>query len=343
VKVLKLRSILAATPLPRINHSTMSRIIYVAPRDKSPSGGLRTQFRHVARLVHHGFDAHLYHVDGGYRPDWFAETVPMLTTQDIMGRNRLNLRPDDHIVLYEAASNSVRFFNQYKGASRHLFCQNHFLMFDALAALQAPSWQALGVSRAFASAHVIARAVKQTLGFGDVPVVPYAIDHALFRPAAKRLQIAYMPRKRREDVGFIRRAFVSACPDLASIPWVEIDGQSEERVASILGESAIFLALGRREGFGLPPVEAMAAGCLVVGFLGNGGREFGTPENGLWCDEDDLFGAALSLAEAIRGVEAGTPASAAMIEAGQRTAAGYTLEAMDQALLSYWRGVIGAR
>ena len=99
----------------------MSRIIYVAPRTKTPVGGIRTQFRHVARLRHHGFEAYLYHVDSGYRPDWFREAVPMLHTEDLRGPTGLKLRPDDHIVLYERATNSIRFFNQYQGATRHLF------------------------------------------------------------------------------------------------------------------------------------------------------------------------------------------------------------------------------
>jgi hypothetical protein len=321
----------------------MGRIIYVAPSDKSPSGGMRTQFRHVARLVRHGFDAHLYHVETGYLPVWFDETVPMLYTPDVLNGNQINLRPDDHIVLYESASNSVRFFNQYKGATRHLFCQNHFLMFEAPVQLKATSWQALGIRKAFASAQVIARAVKSALGFAEVPVVPYAIEHELFQPRTKRMQIAYMPRKRSEDLIFIRRCFAGAFPNLARVPWVEIHNQGEAKVAELLGESAIFLSLSRREGFGLPPVEAMAAGCLVVGFLGEGGREFGTPQNGLWCGDDDLFGAALRVAKAIRGLEAGTPEIAAVIEAGRRTAAGYTVEAMDRALLDYWRRAIGGK
>jgi glycosyltransferase involved in cell wall biosynthesis len=315
----------------------MSRIIYVAPRTKTPVGGIRTLFRHVARLRHHGFEAYLYHVDNGYRPDWFHEPVPMLYTADLRTTAGLKLRPDDHIVLYEAAANSIRFFNQYKGATRHLFCQNHFMMFNAPDELNVATWQELGVISAFASAHVIARAVKACLGFAQVPVTPYALDHARFRPRPKRLQIAYMPRKRPGDAAFIRRCFAGAFPDLARIAWIEIQGQSEDRVAELMGESAVFLSLSWREGFGLPPLEAMACGCLVAGFLGGGGVEFGTAENGLWCDDDDLFGAAMRLGEAVRGIEAQSPALAAMIEAGRRTAAGYTIAAMDAALVDYWR------
>ena len=42
--------------------------------------------------------------------------------------------------------------------------------------------------------------------------------------------------------------------------------------------ATIFLTFSNQEGFGLPPVEAMACGCLVVGYHGHGGKEFLKPE-----------------------------------------------------------------
>ena len=49
---------------------------------------------------------------------------------------------------------------------------------------------------------------------------------------------------------------------------------SEREVAHILKESAIFLSFSHAEGFGLPPVEAISCGCLVIGYHGGGGREY---------------------------------------------------------------------
>jgi glycosyltransferase involved in cell wall biosynthesis len=45
-----------------------------------------------------------------------------------------------------------------------------------------------------------------------------------------------------------------------------------------LRRAALFVALGRDEGFGLPVAEALASACPVIGFHGGGGRElFGAP------------------------------------------------------------------
>ncbi len=44
-------------------------------------------------------------------------------------------------------------------------------------------------------------------------------------------------------------------------------------MADALGASTVFVALGHSESFGLPVAEALAAGCLVVGYDGGGGHE----------------------------------------------------------------------
>uniref|UniRef100_UPI00296F171D glycosyltransferase n=1 Tax=Kutzneria viridogrisea TaxID=47990 RepID=UPI00296F171D len=72
-------------------------------------------------------------------------------------------------------------------------------------------------------------------------------------------------------------------------------GQDPRRV---LGESSVFLALGLYEGFGLPIAEALASGCLVLGYAAGGGQElFEAP--GTWQLPDQrptmLADAALSM------------------------------------------------
>ncbi len=49
---------------------------------------------------------------------------------------------------------------------------------------------------------------------------------------------------------------------------------SREKVAEELKKSNIFLNIGYPEGFPFPPLEAMACGCIVVGYTGGGGNEF---------------------------------------------------------------------
>ena len=101
-----------------------------------------------------------------------------------------------------------------------------------------------------------------------------------------------MPRKRREEVAMIRHLVGLMRPDLAAVPWVEIDAMTHEPIMEILATSAVFLSLQRFEGFGLPAIEAMAAGCLVAGFPGVAISDYAQPDNGWWAPDDDIEAAA---------------------------------------------------
>ena len=118
--------------------------------------------------------------------------------------------------------------------------------------------------------------------------------------------------------------------------WVPIDGLSHAEALAALGRCAIFLSMSHREGFGLPPVEAMSAGTLVVGFHGGGGLDYATPRNGLWRPEGDLAGCADALDEALSLIRAGRAEGRDMVEEGRRTAARYAPEVMREALVAFW-------
>ena len=77
----------------------------------------------------------------------------------------------------------------------------------------------------------------------------------------------------------------------------------------------------------------MAAGCLVVGFAGDGGWEYADHTNGKWIPEDDLE-AADGLAAAVIGLRSATPKPSARIEAGKTIAAGYGPERQRAALVA---------
>lgn len=103
----------------------------------------------------------------------------------------------------------------------------------------------------------------------------------------RKKQIAFMPRKRAEDVKLLRSIFASMFPEHVDVPWVEINNKSRGEVAQILRESYVFISLSKNEGLGLPPLEAMASGCLVCGFHGGGGQEYATDLNGWWVSEGE--------------------------------------------------------
>jgi glycosyltransferase involved in cell wall biosynthesis len=68
-----------------------------------------------------------------------------------------------------------------------------------------------------------------------------------------------------------------------------IDNMNEHEVASVLKDSLMFLSLNYREGFGMPPAEAMSCGCIVVGYHGMGGKEYFKPEFSCLIQDRDII------------------------------------------------------
>lgn len=100
--------------------------------------------------------------------------------------------------------------------------------------------------------------------------VPQGIpDIFRFRGGRKRtFSVAVMPRKGSEYIRFLQRGLTPR----ARLYYIH--GRHEEEVAAILKLTDVFVAISPDEHFGLPPLEAMAAGCAVVGFPGQGGSEY---------------------------------------------------------------------
>jgi len=305
------------------------RIFYVTDNPEKPTGGTIIAREHVRVLVRNGFDAALL-VRRDMRPDYFDAGVPTLA----MGEDFVP-GPDDVLVIPEPW-NDVLSAMADKPGRKVVFCQNHHYVFYGLG--RAGSYADYGVSTVFCCGEVIADYLRTTLGVERVPVVHNGIDTDLFRPQAmKRRQIAVMPRKMPVETNFLRETFRRRHARYARIPWVTIDGAPRREVARVLGETAVFLALGRLEGFGLPPLEAMAAGCLVAGFTGGGGDEYATEENGFWCTAEDWIGCTDALARAFDACEAQDAAAVRRYRAGRATAARYSLARMERELLEFWR------
>jgi len=117
--------------------------------------------------------------------------------------------------------------------------------------------------------------------------LPVASEKLRYK-AEKKLQIAYMPRKRKEEAGLVVAALRTRF-GLKDIPIISIQGVSNDERNRIMSESLIFLSFSEQEGFGLPPAEAMATGCIVIGYTGVGGNEYFSTETGFPIEDNDIL------------------------------------------------------
>ena len=309
------------------------RILYVVHDNPSPSGGVKIIYDHVLHLTKAGYPAFVVHARDGFRPPWFHRDIPVLYTA-----RGFQVTPQDALVIPEDFTAAL-FAAKDITAKKFVFCQNHFHIFAGLP--DGETWRSLNIGGVIATSDQIRSFVQWALGYADVPVIPCAIQPEMFCPEVKRLQIAVMPRKRAFEVKFIRDTFHHVFGEHRDVPWVILDGASEEEVAGTLRHSAVFLSMNRFEGFGLPPLEAMACGCIVVGFHGWGGLDYVSSDNGFWCEEENLTECVKKLGEVCTLFKKNGEGLTRMRYRAMETAAVYRPERQKDTLLDFWRKVMG--
>ncbi|MDR3074283.1 MAG: glycosyltransferase family 1 protein [Deltaproteobacteria bacterium] len=293
-----------------------------------------------------------------------ARGFPLWPWEAVTGGQRdTALRPEDVFIAAEGWPNMLA--PALAAGSRILvYAQNWAYMFSALP--PGVSWHALPVSF-LAVSQPVAHFVEDLAKLPLAGIVRPALEPALFRPAqpdvSRTVRVAWMPRKNRALAEQIRRiaAAMAGRDGDARLEWVEIRGLSREEVARTLGGCHIFLATGFPEGFALPPLEAMASGCLVVGFSGFGGWDYMrqaeggryapplSPRavpwggNGFFASDGDVLEAAALLVRAVELVRENGSRAAAIREEALRTAAAYSPEAQKEAVRALWEGLAAGR
>jgi len=343
--------------------SPLQPVIYApCPDINRPVGGIKQLYRHVDILNRNGIKASILHKAHGFRVTNFANTTEigycrrLIEELDPGERNcekrpvrrfvRELIRPDvvlrkeDILLVPETygpwiagAANGVRkvIFNQ----SAHFTFAGQPLGGELLAipyhspdvlATVVVSDHALGYLRYAFPTHEIHR-------------VHLGIDTALYAyQAEKKRQIAVMPRKLRSHVEQVL-GLLKVRGSLDGFDVVIIENLPGERdVARVLGDSKIFLSFSEQEGFGLPPAEAMACGCVVVGYHGFGGREFFNEEYCYPVPEGDVIAFARTVERAIRD----SSAAPAQFMAKGRAASEfigrtYSMAREEEDIIATWR------
>jgi len=339
------------------------RYLFVCPDRTSASGGIAVIYDMVALLVRSGHDAAIVHnaPTAGY-PD-YHENLPAFFTrrirreewrwlgrrgqlnrigQTLMGLGRkgrlkpVELRRTDVIVAPEfLMAEALAAFGDQPLA---VFVQNPFAFMRAY-------------DRALARGLDPERQVVFWFGMSDIVERYLALMGArntAFFPVSMKPQdfpyqsgksdlITYMPRKRPWEARVIDRA-LRRPGALGRYRLEALDGIARAEVAAKLAESRIFISLMKDESLGFPAAEAMAAGCIVVGFDGQGGAEFFDDSTGVPVAEGDLAG----LVHAVEDVIAEYARDPARLDALRRNASEvvntrYSIDAFETGVQEVWR------
>ncbi len=291
-----------------------------------PSGGIRAIYRHVDILNRAGLSAAVLHHSDDFACRWFEHSTRTV------GAPSVALSAEDALVVPEIYG---PFLRRLPREPRLIaFSQNAYLTFEHMPAGETPPYER------FDAALTVSADSAEYLRFAfpglDVSIVPNAIDPGIFHaaPRVPSERLAMMARKRPGDAEEILRLLDER---LRGWEMVRIEGASETETAAALRSAPIFLALGWREGFGLPAAEAMASGCYVVGFPGFGGRELFDPSFSVPLEDGDVLAAARAVAEAMQLYERRPDkVRAAGARAAQHVGSEYSLERQAEALLGFY-------
>lgn len=301
-------------------------IRYMLHALEKPFGGVQQIRRHVRMLDAAGYDAAVV-IDSDKDAHFYGEPVPRIFNRDFQAN------ADDVCVVPEGYRQHALTLSKTP-AKLVCYCQNHHYLHRMFASGE--NFHTFRIGTVACCSRQAANYVERYFNAERVAVLPCAVDPLPEVADVRDLTVAFMPRKAPQDIGIIHHVFRCRHPAHADVRWIRVDGVGHAEALTLLRRCAVFLSLSHREGFGLPPIEAMAAGALVVGFHGGGGLDYATPRNGLWCPEGDLVGCADALGEALTALRAGRAEARDMIEEGRRTALRYTPATLRDALVAFW-------
>ncbi|TBN38729.1 glycosyltransferase family 1 protein [Paracoccus subflavus] len=157
----------------------------------------------------------------------------------------------------------------------------------------------------------------------------------------KRPKIAYMPRKRKRAAEFLH-FMLSERGLVSDFELVSLDRMPQAEVARHLHDSLIFVSLMKEEALGFPGIEAMASGCIVVGYTGLGTEEYFTPQTGFPVREGDTAGLVMTV-ERVAADYRRDPAAldALRRHASELVRSRYNPEAFRSTLLAAWADIDG--
>lgn len=277
----------------------MTRIIYGAPPSNTPAGGVKVIYRHSEILRTLGIDSSVWHPgDSQFKCTWFENSIHTINTEELSPST-------DFLIIPEIWASTYVPMLKKLGFRVAIFVQNCYYTHVNL-----NSENPNAIAEAYRDADLILSISQDTseylINIFKVPAEKivlqrYSIDASLFRPGKKSKTITYMPRK----MGQHSARVVSALNPLIPQGWKirALDSMTEREIASNLAESIIFLAFSEFEGLPVPPVEAALSGNIVIGYHGQGGKEYWNEPSFISIEQGDIQQFVQKTLEIIKKIE----------------------------------------
>jgi len=272
------------------------KIYIVCPEIKVPTGGVKQLYKLGEILQKNNFDVAILHGKKGFKNTWFhcdvkVKYYPFLffKINKLIRKKKIkyifkdffqllfmkkSLPEQDAILIYpEIYGPQLHTITNNKYIIYNQNCYYTFNLFPFLVNLQPNTYNNVNFIGFLTVSEDSETYLNRAFPDKNTQRIQLGINPLFSFNDKKEKIIAFMPRKLKEDFNQIYHLLANN-PHLKDWRWQPIDNCTEEEVAEILQKSALFLSFNFNEGFGLPPVEAMACGCYVIGYAGNAGNEY---------------------------------------------------------------------
>lgn len=295
-------------------------VLFLCPDSDVPTGGIQIMYRQVEALRDLGIAAAVLHERPGFRCTWFTSDAPVLWAA------LRPLTPHDLLVVPEVYG--PRLHELAPGTPKVVCNQNAYLTFEGWPVPGADPPTAMPDPSPYRAPDVVGAVCvsEDSRAYLEWAFPGLRVERLVYEIAvpesvpAKEPLITFMPRKNRDHAAQVL-SILHARDGLGDLTVQAIDGVSHDDALDALARSRVFLSFGAPEGFGIPPAEALARGCVVIGYDGGGGREYFTTETGYPVEYGDVLGYAATVETMLDRLRAGDP------EPDRRAAAGRTLVA----------------
>ena len=258
----------------------MKSIIYICPKGKNrPTGGIKLIYRQaeiLSKLLSKEKDCKIFHFeDLNYRCSWFPHNVNFKTNLSFDSKKEIAIMPE-WMAVYHAK------ILQNQNVKYGIFVLNGFYLYTK----PKKNFTDLDIYEAYKKAEFILSCADEIteaviLTFPEfkekiirvhisVDSEKYSCSKEIFEK--KENLITYMPRKHKNNSEILLFILNRHLPKNWKIR--SIDNLTELEVVNIFKKSKIFLSFSELEGLGLPPIESALCGNHVIGYTGEGGKEF---------------------------------------------------------------------
>jgi glycosyltransferase involved in cell wall biosynthesis len=314
------------------------KIFYFCYSHSHPNGGQKETYQHVDILNSSGFDAYAFHMQKGFRLEWFKNDTRTIDNEEFQKIYEISR---DFIVLPEDLGVRILKFPGRKV----IFNKNVFYGFASLGWTrpeQSPYEDPNIVSALTVSAHN-QRYLQFAYPALKVHRVYGAIDQGIFAfkaLAEKKLAVVSVPKMQnalRTLYHLLDSRAAKGLNKLQNLTWSVLRDRSEVEVATTLQNSLLFVFLSVEEGLPLSPLEAMSCGCLVVGY-GAGPTEEYFPFHWPFA-YGDILGVAQLIERICDVYPSGIDAFQSIADAGRQRAALYSRERQRNSIVTAWEDI----